>query len=157
VLFCPFHNLEVTVSIPPFYTEESVFLNCITTIISAVKGQPLLRITDETLIDPTTEHSIVVNATRMQCDWLERHFNGWTDMRACNYMLAKLQRSAKERPIPFEAGDARAELAIVVEGIAQGTATATKMAQLDIKRVTCFMDGERRRFVAHLNAILVEL
>jgi hypothetical protein len=31
------------------------------------------------------------------------------------------------------------------------------MAQLDIKRVTCFMDGERRRFVAHLNAILVEL
>lgn len=144
-------------SIPPFYTEEAVFLNCISTIISAVNDQPLLRITDETLVDPTTEHSVVVNATKMQCDWLEQYFTGWTDMRACNYMLAKLQRSAKDRPIPFEAGDTKTGLAKVIEGIAQGTATSTKMAQLDIKRVTCFMDGERRRFVAHLNATLVEL
>lgn len=146
---------------PPFFTEEvkeeSTFLGCITAILSAVRGQPLLRLTDETLLDPATEHSIIINTTKMQCDWLEQRFAGWADERACNYVLAKLQRTAKERPIPFEAGNARAELAKVVSGVATGEASYNKMAELDIKRVSCFMDGERRRFIAHLNVTVVEL
>ena len=96
-------------------------------------------------------------------DWFERRFDGLTDGLVCEYVRIKLVDRLKDNPVPFtrREGGGLAGLTIRLAQIEidhyEGRVAADELVQINVRKVTCFKDGERRRFVAHFDAVRLSL
>jgi hypothetical protein len=150
-------------NMPMAFQEQSAFETALSPILASVHGTAPLRIPDEYIGDTGAMHHAIINAYRDQSDWFESYFAGQDDTRACNYVLVQLQRKLRDRAIPFEveptdhSADNPGSFVEHIRSFAGKGKGFTKMLQIEVKSVTCFQDGDRRRFIAHFDSSFVKL
>ena len=145
------------------FDEQYAFDSTVNPLLMAVKGEPFLRLPDEQTAAADTEYHAIVNVFQRQSDWFERYFAGRSNALACEYVRIKLLERVKDNPIPLHKTnggglhDLVVRLAKVEIRYHEGKTALDEIVQIDVQKVTCFRDGERRRFVAHFNAVNVSL
>lgn len=143
------------------FDEQYAFDSIIGTLLAAVKGEPIVSLPDEQVAVVDTEYHVIVNVFQRQSNWFERHFARWSGALACEYVRIKLLERVKDNPIPLTKSDVGglhnlvAHLAEIELRHHRGEIALNEVIQIDVRKVTCFMDGKRRRFVAHFNAVNV--
>ena len=147
------------------FEEQYAFDSAYTSLLSAVKGKhPLITPEDQVAAADTTYHAIA-NTYKKQSDLFEQILGGKGDAVACEYVCLKLKQRFADKTIPVSTGPTESQLDVLARMAArhlsnrqsQPSNDFKEMVQIDIKQVTCFMDGERRRFVAHFDAVNVSL
>jgi hypothetical protein len=144
------------------FNEQYAFDSTINSLLVAVKGKPILRVPDDQARAVDAEHHVIVNVFKRQSDWFENYFAGRSDAVTCEYVRTKLLERVKDKPIPLHktAGGVQnlvAHLAELELRHHRGETALDEMVLIDLRRVTCFTDGERRRFVAHFNTANISL
>lgn len=137
---------------PSFLSEETKVQMALqataNAIAMALAGKPAFRITDPSLIDMAATHSIIVTTHRNQCDWFDEVFGRYPDNEACVLVGQLLSRFVLNTPLAAARVTANSDSARVDE---------EALYDVSVRSVTCYLDGERRRFIAHVTAQTIRI
>ena len=143
--------------------EKYVFDLAIKPLLAIARGSTRHDIPVEQAGKADTEYHAIVNVFPKQSEWLEDYLMQRGDGLACEYVRLKLLERLKDHPISLrELGEEDHSLVTLLAEAAvlekhQGRSVFDELTQFDVQKVTCYFDGEHRRFVAHFNAIHIAL
>jgi hypothetical protein len=138
--------------------EKYVFDLAIKPLLAVAKGTSGQIVPVEQARAVDTQFHAIINVFPKQSEWLDDYLAQRGDGLACEYVRLKLLERLKDRPISLrELGEEDHSLVTLLAQATilekhRGQGVIDELTQFDIQKVTCYSDGERRRFVAHFNA-----
>jgi len=143
--------------------EQYVFELAIKPLLAVTRGTVVQRIPTDQASKADTQYHAIINVFPQQSAWLEEHLSQRSDALACEYVRLKLLERVKDHPIALHelARGNHSHVTLLAQATIleqhHGRGILDELTQFDVQKVTCYFDGERRRFVAHFNASHIAL
>lgn len=136
-------------------------------LLSVAKGERHVEAPSEQIAAVATTHHVIINPSEPQNVWFKERLASLSDDESCEHLRTGLQQRLETAPIRDNSKNyttsveqladlLRGHMAAERHGEPFGAPVA-EITQIKLLKVTCFKDGDCRRFVAHFDVERISL